>query len=174
MLFKKIFPFILYQTFYKEESITLLKEHLLFVIYCLKYHYRSQYHLLVSISGIDFLGNKYRFGIAYELLSLKFNNRIRLKIYLNEVSSVISITSQFINANWWEREVWDMFGIFFKKHPSLRRILTDYGFEGFPLRKDFPLSGYIELRYDTFKKKLIAEPLELAQEYRFFSYESQW
>jgi NADH/F420H2 dehydrogenase subunit C len=174
MLIKKIFPYIVYQNFYSEESYTLLKEHLLFVIYSLKHHYRTQYTLLVSIAGVDFLGEKYRFGIVYELLSIKYNTRIRLKVYLNDVSSLFSITSIFVNANWWEREIWDMFGIFFKKHPGLRRILTDYGFEGFPLRKDFPLSGYIELRYDTFKKKIIAEPLELSQEYRLFSYESQW
>jgi len=107
-------------------------------------------------------------------LSLRFNTRLRVKIYVNEISTVNSITSIFINANWWEREVWDMFGIYFNNHPGLRRILTDYGFESFPLRKDFPLSGYIDLRYDSFKKKIIVEPLELSQSFRTFTFESQW
>jgi len=151
--FKNLLPYVFYQIINKEEIITIFKEDLLFVINFLKMHFSYQYELLTSISGIDFLGLTYRFGIVYDFLSLRFNTRLRVKIYVNEISTVNSITSIFINANWWEREVWDMFGIYFNNHPGLRRILTDYGFESFPLRKDFPLSGYIDLRYDSFKKK---------------------
>lgn len=172
--FKNVIPHIFYQIINKEEIITIFKEDLLFVINFLKIHFSYQYQLLTSISGIDFLGLSYRFGIVYDFLSLKFNTRLRVKIYVNEISTVNSITCIFINANWWEREVWDMLGVYFNNHPGLRRILTDYGFESFPLRKDFPLSGYIDLRYDSFKKKIIVEPLELSQSFRTFTFESQW
>ena len=111
---------------------------------------------------------------SYELLSIKFNSRLRVKTSINEVGSVESATKIFNSANWWEREVWDMFGIFFSNHPDLRRILTDYGFEGYPLRKDFPLSGYVEVRYDDTVKRVVCEPLELAQEFRSFNFESPW
>jgi NADH dehydrogenase (ubiquinone) Fe-S protein 3 len=108
------------------------------------------------------------------MLSLTFNSRLRIKIFVNEVTSVDSIVPLFCNANWWEREVWDLFGIYFQNHPDLRRILTDYGFEGYPMRKDFPLSGYVEVRYDQTKKRIVVEPVELAQEFRAFSYETPW
>jgi NADH/F420H2 dehydrogenase subunit C len=127
--------------------------------------------MLSCISGVDFLGKDYRFSVVYDLLSLTFNTRLRVKVFVNEVTSVPSCVDTFINANWWEREVWDMYGIYFDKHPDLRRILTDYGFEGHPLRKDFPLSGYVEFRYDEAKKRVSGEPVELAQEFRSFSYE---
>jgi NADH/F420H2 dehydrogenase subunit C len=126
------------------------------------------------ISGVDFLNKKYRFSVVYDLLSLTFNSRIRVKVFLNESSSVDSIVSVFINANWWEREVWDMYGIYFDKHPDLRRILTDYGFEGHPMRKDFPLSGFVELRYDEMKKRIVVEPLQLTQDFRLFNYQTVW
>ena len=93
---------------------------------------------------------------------------------MNEITSVPSVVDIFINANWWEREVWDMYGIYFDNHPDLRRILTDYGFEGHPMRKDFPLSGYVEFRYDENKKRVIGEPIELTQEFRTFNFEMPW
>ncbi|XP_021119830.1 NADH dehydrogenase [ubiquinone] iron-sulfur protein 3, mitochondrial isoform X2 [Heterocephalus glaber] len=112
--------------------------------------------------------------IVYNLLSLRFNSRIRVKTYTDELTPLESSVSVFKAAIWYEREVWDMFGVFFANHPDLRRILTDYGFEGHPFRKDFPLSGYVELRYDDEVKRVVAEPVELAQEFRKFDLNSPW
>jgi len=102
------------------------------------------------------------------------NSRIRIKVFVNEITSIDSTVNIFQNANWWEREVWDLYGIYFNNHPDLRRILTDYGFEGYPMRKDFPLSGYVEVRYDQTKRRVILEPIELTQEFRSFSFETPW
>jgi NADH:ubiquinone oxidoreductase subunit C len=102
------------------------------------------------------------------------NSRIRVKIFVNEITSICSSILIYKSANWWEREIWDLFGIYFRKHPDLRRILTDYGFEGYPLRKDFPLSGYVEVRYNQKKKRVILQPIELAQEFRSFTFERSW
>lgn len=157
-----------------EMSLVVSNNHLISALKFLKLHINYQYNLLTCISGIDLLGLKYRFCVCYELLSLVNNARIRIKVYINEVTSMHSSVSVFHCANWWEREIWDMFGIYFQDHPDLRRILTDYGFEGHPFRKDFPLSGYVELRYDSIKKRIILEPLQLAQEYRAFNHEIQW
>jgi len=99
---------------------------------------------------------------------------LRVKVFVNEITSVPSIVPIYINANWWEREIWDLYGIYFDKHPDLRRILTDYGFEGHPMRKDFPLPGFVELRYHESKKRIVAEVLELSQEFRFFTFETPW
>lgn len=157
-----------------EISFVIPKEQLILVLKFLKYHLNCQYKLLTCISGVDFLGSNYRFCVVYELLSLVNNSRIRVKIYLNEIAFVESSVEIFHCSNWWEREVWDMYGIYFQSHPDLRRILTDYGFEGYPLRKDFPLSGYVEIRYDDIKKRVVMETLQLAQEYRSFNHEMQW
>ena len=110
----------------------------------------------------------------YNLLSLRHNARIRVRTYTDELSAVDSACSVFSAANWYEREVWDMFGIYFEGHPDLRRILTDYGFQGHPQRKDFPLSGFVECRYDPSKKRVVTEPLELTQEFRQFDALSPW
>ena len=123
---------------------------------------------------MDFLGKDYRFSVVYDLLSLEFNSRLRVKVFTNEVTSLPSCTDVYINANWWEREVWDLYGIYFENHPDLRRILTDYGFEGHPMRKDFPLYGYIELKYDETKKRVVTVPVELAQDFRSFSFQTPW
>ena len=120
------------------------------------------------------MNKKYRFCIAYDLLSLTFNTRLRIKIFVDEIGTVPTLTSVFINSNWWEREIWDLFGIFFINHKDLRRILTDYGFKGHPMRKDFPLTGYIEIRYNDFGKRLRYERVSLAQEYRIFTFENNW
>ena len=117
---------------------------------------------------------KKRFEVVYIFLSITFNYRIFLSISVAEDESVDSLTSIFPSANWYEREVWDLFGITFNNHPDLRRILTDYGFNGFPLRKDFPLSGNVEVRYDLASKKVIYEPIKLAQAFRTFDFESPW
>jgi NADH dehydrogenase (ubiquinone) Fe-S protein 3 len=121
-----------------------------------------------DITAADYPTRDQRFEIVYNLLSVRHNARIRVKTYADEASPVPSITSVFDGANWYEREVYDMFGVFFIGHPDLRRIMTDYGFEGHPLRKDFPLTGYTELRYDEEKKRIVTEPLELTQAFRNF------
>lgn len=112
--------------------------------------------------------------VSYELLSLTYNSRIRVKTFVNEYSILSSITPIFESANWWEREVWDMYGIYFENHPDLRRILTDYGFEGYPLRKDFPLIGFYEFRYNNNTKTIVADLVRFSQDYRYFNYEMPW
>lgn len=146
------------------------------VLYFLKYNLNCQFKQLIDICGIDYLGkyNKKRFEINYNLLSIKHQLRLHIKILVNELMPVSSSTHLFKAADWYEREVWDMYGIFFKNHKDLRRILTDYGFEGFPMRKDFPQSGYVELRYDNDYKHLVYEPLELSQDFRSFDFISPW
>ena len=170
----KILPILTLQNINEEKSIVISHTQLLFVLKCLKLHFSYQYNLLTAISGVDFLGKEYRFSVIYDLLSLTYNSRLRLKVFVNEITSVPSSVDVFINANWWEREIWDLYGIYFDKHPDLRRILTDYGFEGHPMRKDFPLYGYVELRYDESKKRVVVEPLELTQEFRSFTFETPW
>jgi len=147
---------------------------LLFTLTLLKKHISYQYKLLSCISGVDLLGKAYRFVVVYDLLSLTFNSRLKVKTFVNEITFLPSSVSTFINADWWEREIWDLYGIYFTNHPDLRRILTDYGFEGHPMRKDFPLSGYIELRYDESKKRVITEAIQLTQEFRTFTLETPW
>ncbi len=145
------------------------------ILFFFKYNILCQFKILIAICGIDFIENtKERFEINYNLLSIKYWKRIHIKIKISEFIAVPSIIKIFKNANWYEREIWDMYGIFFKNHPDLRRILTDYGFDGFPLRKDFPQTGYIELRYNYDYKHLIYEPIELAQEFRNFDFLSPW
>jgi len=138
----------------------------------LKNHINYRFSILSCISGVDFIHSKYRFCVVYDLLSLDYNTRIRVKTFLNDSQFVDSITSIFINSNWWEREIWDFFGIFFNQNLDLRRILTDYGFEGYPMRKDFPLSGYFELNYNSNKKRVVFNLITLSQEHRFFNFEA--
>lgn len=128
----------------------------------------------MDIAGVDYPSRPHRFDVVYNLLSVRYGTRIRVKTYASETSPVPSVAELYPGANWYEREAWDMYGIFFSGHPDLRRILTDYGFEGFPLRKDFPLTGYVEVRYDDEKKRVVAEPLELAQAFRSFDSASPW
>ena len=174
LIFKSIIPYIVYQKYNNENSIVISVDNLLFSLKGLKNHYNFRYSLLSSITGVDLLGSTYRFSVVYDLLSLTYNSRIRVKVFVNEVTSVPSICDNYINANWWEREIWDLYGIYFENHPDLRRILTDYGFEGHPLRKDFPLYGYLEVRYDESKKRVVLEPLELSQGFRQFNFETPW
>lgn len=133
-----------------------------------------QFKLLVDICGVDYPDREERFDVVYNLLSLTQNNRIRIKVSVGEDVSVPSATAVFSCANWWEREAWDMYGIPFADHPDLRRILTDYGFEGHPLRKDFPLTGYVEVRYDDALKRVVYEPVKLTQDFRTFDFISPW
>uniref|UniRef100_A0A4Y7M4G4 NADH dehydrogenase [ubiquinone] iron-sulfur protein 3, mitochondrial n=1 Tax=Daphnia longispina TaxID=42846 RepID=A0A4Y7M4G4_9CRUS len=144
------------------------------VLQFLKDHHQCQFASLADIGAMDVPSRENRFEIIYNLLSLRYNSRIRVKSYTDELSPVDSCYEVFKAADWYEREVWDMYGVFFANHPDLRRILTDYGFEGHPFRKDFPLTGYVEVRYDDEAKRVVVEPVELAQEFRKFDLSSPW
>ena len=140
----------------------------------LRDHTLTQFKVLMDISGADYPTRSQRFEVNYHLLSIRNNARIRVKTYADEVTPVPTVTSLFRSADWFEREAWDMYGIFFAGHPDLRRILTDYGFEGHPLRKDFPLTGYTEVRWDEEKKRVVYEPVQLMQAHRNFEPASAW
>ena len=140
----------------------------------LKTNEKCKFKQLIDITAVDYPQKEKRFKIVYLLLSHENNLRIVINIPIKDKDSVASITKIFPSANWMEREVFDMYGISFKDHPDLRRILTDYGFEGYPLRKDFPLTGHTEVRYNETKKKVISEPVKLDQNYRTFDFESPW
>ena len=159
-----------------NELVCYLKKSsdLLSVLSCLKYHTEFQFHVLMDLYGVDYPSRSKRYELHYSLLSVTYNQRIRLKIEVESDENVSSICELFPSGNWLEREVWDMYGIFFENHPDLRRILTDYGFEGFPLRKDFPMTGFLEVRYDESEKRILYEPVELTQEYRLFHFLSPW
>ena len=144
------------------------------VILFLKTNKDTKFKQLIDITAVDYPENSKRFKMVYLFLSHQFNQRIIISSLINENEVVPSLTKIFPSANWMEREVFDMYGISFKDHPDLRRILTDYGFDGYPLRKDFPLTGHIEVRYSEEKKKVISEPVKLDQEYRDFDFESPW
>ena len=160
---------------YRNEIVIVIKpKFLLFTINFFKNFHLFQYSNLISVTAVDYPKKRFRFEIVYELLSIRFNNRIKIKICINELQSIFSCESIFPSANWFECEVFDMYGIFFLGHSNLKRILTDYGFEGYPLRKDFPLSGYIEVRYDEKNKRIVNECLELSQEYRVFHLQTPW
>lgn len=138
------------------------------IVSFLKYHTAAEFTQVSDITAVDYPTKDQRFEVVYNLLSVRFNSRIRVKTYADEATPVPSLTGLFEGALWYEREVYDMFGVFFSGHPDLRRIMTDYGFDGHPLRKDFPLTGYTELRYDEEKKRIVIEPLELTQAFRNF------
>ena len=150
------------------------EEDLLDVIIFLKTNSETKFKQLIDITAVDYPEREQRFKIVYLLLSHENNQRIKVDFFIKENNSITSITSIFPSANWMEREVFDMYGINFTNHPDLRRILTDYGFEGHPLRKDFPLTGHNEVRYSEEEKKVIYEPVKLEQNYRNFDYESPW
>ena len=133
-----------------------------------------RFKCLVDVCGVDYPDSEERFEIVYNLLSVAHNQRIRVKLTTDAATPVPSVSGVFSSATWWEREVWDMFGVTFSDHADLRRILTDYGFEGHPLRKDFPLTGFVELRYDDEQKRVVYEPVNLTQEFRGFDFLSPW
>ncbi len=149
-------------------------ENIISTILFLKTNEKCRFKQLIDITAVDYPEKEKRFKIVYLLLSHEKNLRIVINTHINEKVVLPSITKIFPSANWMEREVFDMYGISFKDHPDLRRILTDYGFEGYPLRKDFPLTGHTEVRYSEAKKKVISEPVKLDQEYRDFDFESPW
>ena len=133
-----------------------------------------QFKVLLDVTAVDYPQRPERFDVVYNLLSMRQNARIRVKVRAGEDTPVPSIAAVFSAANWFERETWDMYGVFFADHPDLRRILTDYGFEGHPLRKDFPLTGFVEVRYDDEQKRVVYEPVKLVQEFRTFDFLSPW
>ncbi len=135
---------------------------------------QCQFTQLVDICGVDYPHRNQRFDVVYHLLSVKLNQRIRIKVETAEVTPVPSVTGIFSTAGWFEREAWDMYGIYFADNPDLRRILTDYGFDGHPQRKDFPLTGYVELRYDPERRRVAYSPVKLPQAYRTFDFMSPW
>ena len=147
---------------------------LLDVVQFLKSHEKCKFRQLIDIAGVDYPGNEKRFELIYLFLSHEHNLRIKLLIKFQVNQTIVSLTKIFPSANWMEREVFDMYGVKFKNHPDLRRILTDYGFKGHPLRKDFPLTGFNEVRYSEKEKKVIYEPVKLEQNYRNFDFESPW
>ena len=132
------------------------------------------FKLLIDICGVDHPERAERFDVVYNLLSLKHNQRIRVKVQTDEMTPVPSVSGVYKAAGWFEREAWDLYGILFSDHPDLRRLLTDYGFEGHPMRKDFPLTGFVELRYDDEQKRVVYEPVALTQEFRSFDFMSPW
>ncbi|WP_336056216.1 NADH-quinone oxidoreductase subunit C [Nitratireductor sp. CH_MIT9313-5] len=144
------------------------------VLNFLKSDVQCQFVSFIDISGADYPARKKRFEVVYHLLSPRQNQRIRVKLSTDEDTPVPSVIDVFPGADWYEREVYDMYGVLFTGHPDLRRILTDYGFEGYPLRKDFPLTGYVEVRYDGEAKRVVYEPVELRQEFRNFDFLSPW
>lgn len=170
----RLLPIQSYQVNGHEIAICVSKEYLLVVLTFLHHHTNGYFQLLTCISGVDYPERENRFEVVYELLSIGYNARIRVKTFTNEVNPIFSAVNLFPCANWWEREIWDLFGIFFYTHPDLRRILTDYGFEGHPLRKDFPLSGFFELRYDEDLRVVVCESVELSQEFRDFKFNTPW
>jgi NADH-quinone oxidoreductase subunit C len=154
--------------------VTVKRDAVVRVVTFLRDDAKCQFKMLVDVCGVDYPDRPERFDVVYNLLSLKLNQRIRVKVTTDEDNAVPSVTAVFSAAGWFEREAWDLFGIYFADHPDLRRLLTDYGFEGHPLRKDFPLTGYVEVRYDEDQKRVVYEPVRLKQEFRSFDFISPW
>ena len=144
------------------------------VLKFLKDDSRCRFEQLTDLCGVDYPERDPRFDVVYHLLSMSHNRRLRLRIGVNEDQPVPSAVGVYPSAGWWEREAWDLYGIYFAGNPDLRRLLTDYGFDGHPLRKDFPLTGYVELRYDSEQKRVVYEPVKLTQEFRRFDFLSPW
>ncbi len=157
-----------------ELTLYVYPEYIVPFLYFLRDHTRVEHKLLMDLTATDFTNQEKRFEVVYNLLSVRYSTRIRVKTCIDQVTPIESCIDVYKSANWFEREICDMFGIFFTNHPDLRRILTDYGFNGYPLRKDFPLTGFFEVRYDDTRKRVISEPLELTQEFRYFSFQSPW
>lgn len=164
-------------------EIKIIKNNIVFVInsknlynfvFFLKNHILVNYNILIDITAVDMPTKRERFQLFYSLISTIYNTRLIIQIFVKELETVNSLIKIYSSSNWLEREVWDLFGVFFSNHVDLRRILTDYGFKGFPLRKDFPLSGFLELQYDEENKIISYFPLEFSQEYRLFDLQSPW
>ena len=163
-----------YAVKFDELNIDVSPSNIVGFVDFLKSDRNCRFSTLVDITAVDYPGREKRFDVVYHLLSMYQNQRLRLRMSVSEEDMVASIVDVHPSANWFEREVFDMFGILFSGHPDLRRLLTDYGFRGHPLRKDFPTTGYTELRYDEAEKRVVYEPVSLVQEYRQFDFMSPW
>jgi NADH-quinone oxidoreductase subunit C len=157
-----------------ELTISIRRESIVKVLTQLRDDTNCHLNQLIDLCGVDQLAREDRFDVVYHLLSLRQNHRVRIKLRTDAATPVPSVVGVFSAAAWFEREAWDLYGILFADHPDLRRILTDYGFEGHPLRKDFPLTGYVEVRYDDDQKRVVYEPVKLTQEFRTFDFLSPW
>lgn len=157
-----------------ELTLTVARDQIANFLRYLRDEPRCQFTVLIDICGVDYPGRQRRFDVVYHLLSLHLNHRIRVRTETDEGAPVPSVVNLFPVANWFEREAFDLYGILFSGHPDLRRILTDYGFQGHPLRKDFPLTGFVEVRYSEEQKRVVYEPVRLAQEFRNFDFLSPW
>ncbi|MEQ1670192.1 MAG: NADH-quinone oxidoreductase subunit C [Hyphomicrobium sp.] len=162
------------KTAHGEQTLTVAVDDLTAVLTYLRDDPACQFAVLIDICGVDYPAREKRFEVVYHLLSPRLNKRIRVKTSTDETTPVASVNDIYPAANWYEREAYDMYGIRFSGHPDLRRLLTDYGFQGHPLRKDFPLSGFVEVRYDDGAKRVVYEPVKLNQEFRNFDFESPW
>ena len=159
---------------YGELTVTAQASEIVTVVTFLRDDLRCQFWNIVDVTAVDWPARERRFDVVYHFLSPKQNTRIRVKAQTDEVTPVPSIVSVFPGAEWFERETWDLYGVMFTGHPDLRRLLTDYGFEGHPMRKDFPLTGYVELRYDEEQKRVVYDKVKLTQEFRSFDFLSPW
>jgi len=159
---------------YGELTLDVLVERLTDVMTFLRNDPSCRFSVLIDICGVDYPEKAQRFEVVYHLLSMHQNHRIRVKLQVDDETPVPSIVELYPTANWYEREAFDMYGILFSDHPDLRRLLTDYGFSGYPLRKDFPLTGHVEVRYDDEKKRVVYDPVALTQEFRNFDFMSPW
>lgn len=159
---------------YGELTITVPRDEIVAVATFLRDDPNCRFISFVDVSGVDYPEREYRFDVVYHFLSPHLNQRICVRLEADDIEPVPSITGVFPGANWFEREAYDLYGVLFSGHPDLRRILTDYGFDGHPLRKDFPLTGFVEVRYDDERKRVVYEPVKLMQEFRSFDYLSPW
>jgi len=157
-----------------ELVVTTRPDSIVKVLTFLRDDANCRFKFLMDVCSVDYPAREERFEVVYNLLSPSHNLRIRVKLRAGENQPVPSVTGVFSSANWWEREVWDLMGIYFSEHPDLRRIMSDYGFEGHPLRKDFPLTGYVEMRYNDEQKRVVYEPVKLPQDFRSFDFISPW
>lgn len=159
---------------YGETTLVVAAGDIVDVLTVLRDDPACQFEVLIDICGVDYPERENRFDVVYHLLSMRLNQRIRVKVATSEAEPIPSVINVYPAADWFEREAYDMYGIRFTGHPDLRRLLTDYGFQGYPLRKDFPLTGYVEVRYDDGQKRVVYEPVKLTQEFRDFDFESPW
>jgi len=157
-----------------QAVVTVVRDRVAAVLTRLRDNPAFLFEQLIDVCGVDYPDRAERFEVVYHLLSVSLNQRIRIKVTTDEDTPVPSVVAVYPSANWFEREAWDMYGVFFADHPDLRRILTDYGFDGHPMRKDFPLTGYVELRYDPDQRRVVYEPVRLQQDFRTFDFTSPW